>query len=137
MRLLLIAMMGMMLVTGLCTEVGATPTIRNAWNDIYDDGLSGIVCGKLKAAAADCSLCHPGGDTGQLNDYGADMKAVHDVGGTWTSAFEDIEGDDSDGDTFDNLIEIDNCGLPGDASDTPTVPIDDHSWGLIKMLFDE
>ena len=62
-----------------------------------------------------CNLCHPGGNTGQLNPYAAAFAAsVHNFGS--------IESADSDGDGFTNIEEIAAGTFPGDPNDFPNAP---------------
>jgi hypothetical protein len=86
----------------------------------------------------DCSLCHPGGKVGSksygscdychityglqlphgqipLNGYGQAYKNA----GRSQNALRNIEGVDSDGDTYNNLMEISALSFPGDNKDYP------------------
>jgi len=86
----------------------------------------------------DCSLCHPGGKVGSksygscdychityglqpphgqipLNGYGQAYKNA----GRDQNALRNIEGVDSDGDTYNNLMEISALNFPGDNKDYP------------------
>ena len=60
-----------------------------------------------------CALCHVSAANLALNPYGTDFKAN-------TFNFDAIEGMDSDGDGFTNLVEIMALTFPGDASDFPS-----------------
>ena len=62
-----------------------------------------------------CNLCHPGGNTGQLNPFAAAYAASGYNFGT-------IESADSDGDGFTNIEEIAAATFPGDANDFPNAP---------------
>lgn len=62
-----------------------------------------------------CNLCHPGGNTGQLNPYANDYAAN-------SHNFTMIEQLDSDGDGFTNVEEITAGTFPGDPSDSPGAP---------------
>lgn len=64
-----------------------------------------------------CTLCHLGYPP-NLNSYGAAYKAA----GRSTAAFAAIENQDSDGDGFTNLKEINSLTFPGDSSSFPAVP---------------
>jgi hypothetical protein len=66
-----------------------------------------------------CSLCHPGGNTGQLNNY----ANTWDAAGGSSTAFATIEPQDADGDGFSNLIEINARTFPGLATDFPIIKI--------------
>ena len=59
-----------------------------------------------------CSLCHPGGDTGNLNNYAQDFAN----NGYNYAAIENL---DSDGDGYSNLAEINARTFPGDAASFP------------------
>jgi hypothetical protein len=61
-----------------------------------------------------CVLCHPGGNTANLNGYAKDFAAAG-------HKFPAIEAKDSDGDGVSNLLEITAGTWPGDASDKPGV----------------
>jgi hypothetical protein len=80
----------------------------------------------------DCSLCHPGGEkegtyygscdychvtpgSVPLNAYGQDYIN----NGRTEAALTDIEGNDSDGDEFSNIEEINALTFPGDGDDDP------------------
>ncbi len=79
-------------------------SFRNTYNATY--GVTG-------SRIDNCTLCHPGGDTGSLNSYAnAYANAGHN--------FKTIESYDSDGDGYTNLQEIAAKTYPGDASDKPT-----------------
>lgn len=58
-----------------------------------------------------CELCHPGGNTNRLNDYGQDYNR---------QGLAAIEQLDSDGDGVINIDEINALTFPGDANDFPT-----------------
>lgn len=60
-----------------------------------------------------CSLCHVSDTNFRLDPYGEDYDAA---GGH----FEAIEGLDSDGDGFNNVIEIYALTFPGDPTSVPT-----------------
>jgi hypothetical protein len=62
-----------------------------------------------------CNLCHPGGNTGQLNPFAAAYAASGHNFGT-------IESADSDGDGFTNIEEIAAGTFPGDPNDFPNAP---------------
>ena len=62
-----------------------------------------------------CSLCHPGGDTGSLNNYASAYRAA-------SHKFANVEGADSDTDGYTNIQEIVALTFPGDASDHPVPP---------------
>jgi hypothetical protein len=62
-----------------------------------------------------CNLCHPGGNTGQLNPYAVAFAASGHNFGT-------IESADADGDGFTNIEEIAAGTFPGDPNDFPNAP---------------
>ena len=95
----------------------------------------------------DCALCHPGGKIGSktygscdfchvgggapLNSYG---QAYKDKGRN-KDAFATIGGEDSDGDTFLNIDEINALTLPGDPKDYPgLVPAPAIGMNLERLL---
>ena len=74
-----------------------------------------------------CITCHtnPTGGAG-WNDYGLDVQARLAAGDSIDQALTNIEANDSDKDTFSNIVEINARTFPGDpnshpASDTPPV----------------
>ncbi len=74
-----------------------------------------------------CITCHtsPTGGAG-WNDYGLDVQTRLAAGDSITQALTNIEANDSDKDTFSNIVEINAGTFPGDpnshpASDTPPV----------------
>ncbi|MFP5212194.1 MAG: hypothetical protein ACLGPL_02335 [Acidobacteriota bacterium] len=62
------------------------------------------------AALQACGLCHTSAPA--LNNYGSDFAGSHD--------FVAIEPNDSDGDGFNNITEINGGTMPGDISSKPT-----------------
>jgi hypothetical protein len=68
-------------------------------------------------AIANCSVCHPGYNTKQFNNYAIDYIS----NGRNINAFALIESHDSDQDTFTNIEEINAETYPGDASSFPDV----------------
>ena len=116
-------------LAGLCSAAVATEIVAEAWRAQY---LS--ACSELQLAADDCTLCHPGGDTGQLNPYSGDIQTARQGTATWSLAIIQIDGDDSDGDGVENGVEIDtDCTFPGDPDSVPTK---EKTWGQIKELYD-
>ncbi|MHB8077705.1 MAG: hypothetical protein ACYDIE_00435 [Candidatus Krumholzibacteriia bacterium] len=99
---------------------GATSSYRDSWLSTYPDA-----CQTLKSAATSCVLCHT--SVPNLNPYGNDILGRRTTM-TTTNNF------DSDGDGKTNIVEINACYLPGNASSTP-VPNDEQAWGLIKSLY--
>jgi hypothetical protein len=59
-----------------------------------------------------CQVCHPAGHW-TLNPFGTDYA---NAGGDFAA----IEGRDSDGDGYSNMVEIPALTFPGDANDHPT-----------------
>lgn len=102
----------------MALAAGATSNIKNQWLDAYPDA-----CAELVTAAQSCTLCHS--DAPDLNSYGADRAQF--------GSFANIEGRDSDGDTVNNLDEIQACTLPGDR--TSVTPTDSATWSGIKTLY--
>ena len=133
---MLTPLLGAVLLAGFCSESVATNLVKFDWLDRYGTG-SPIACAELLSAANDCTLCHPGGDTGQLDPYGTDIQTAKDDQGflLWWQAMEFIESDDSDGDTVDNVTEIlTDCTNPGDPDDV--VPIEETTWSQIKAQYE-
>ncbi|MFP5212193.1 MAG: hypothetical protein ACLGPL_02330 [Acidobacteriota bacterium] len=64
---------------------------------------------KSAVALQSCGLCHTSAPA--LNNYGSDFAGSHD--------FVAIEPNDSDGDGFDNITEINGGTMPGDISSKP------------------
>jgi hypothetical protein len=62
-----------------------------------------------------CNLCHPGGNTGQLNPYADAFAASGHI-------FGSIESADSDSDGYTNIEEIAAGTFPGDPNDFPNAP---------------
>ena len=83
----------------------AYPTYLNAFRTKYPS-----------STLDSCSLCHPGGDTGNWNAFGFDYMAA---AGTPDQRFQSVEPLDSDDDTFNNLTEINANTDPSDGSDHP------------------
>ena len=95
--------MGIGLVVVIAGLVFASSGYLTTFNSRY--GTSGTALGS-------CSVCHPGGNTAQLNAYANDFASHnHD--------FASIEALDSDGDGYSNLAEITARTLPGDATSHP------------------
>jgi hypothetical protein len=131
MRCLLLVLVAL-IFSGLTMDAGATGIIKINWLDEYS---SRGACGDLLSAANDCTLCHmSGGGSSDLNPYATDMKTyADDQSVPYVVAIPGIEGDDSDGDTVINSVEIlTDCTLPGDASSVPSKTV---SWSNIKVLF--
>lgn len=98
----------------------ATSGYRDSWLSTYPEA-----CQTLRSAATSCVLCHT--SVPDLNPYGDEVLGRR----TTMTTTNDI---DSDGDGKTNIIEINNCFLPGDPLSTP-VPNDEQAWGLIKSLY--
>ena len=126
---MLMFVLAAVLFLGLSTEAVAYEFIAEVWRAEY---LS--ACSTLQTASNDCTLCHPGADTSQLNPYSEDLQFYkYDQDVLWAIAVIAIDGDDSDGDGVDNGTEIDvDCTFPGDASSVPTW---EQDWSQIKALF--
>ena len=62
-----------------------------------------------------CTLCHPGGNTANLNQFATDYTLTGAY--TFNAALEAL---DSDGDGFTNIAEITARTFPGDAASHPT-----------------
>lgn len=83
------------------SSVSANTTIKDDFNTAY---------GTTGTRLDDCATCHT--TAPELNPYGV---ALNDSG----LDFAAIEPDDSDGDGFSNIDEIDNLTFPGDPNDFP------------------
>jgi len=129
---MLTPLLGAVLLAGFCSNAVATGLVAFDFADRYSSA-----CSELLAEASNCMLCHPGGDTGQLDPYGTDLQTAKDDPGFpfWWQAMEFIESDDSDGDTVDNVTEIlTDCTNPGDPDDV--VPIEETTWSQIKAQYE-
>src|SRR3990172_4668269 len=94
------------LIAGAFSGVSAVSKYLSDFNATY--GTAGTALG-------DCTVCHSG--VPQLNPYGQAFKnAGH--------SFSAIESQDSDGDGFSNITEIDARTFPGDANSKPAPPQD-------------
>lgn len=83
--------------------VSATSSYLAGFNQHYDTSDTRL---------DSCATCHSGPNGGSLNPYG---RAYAGSGGSFAS----IENQDSDGDSFVNLEEIDALSFPGNTSDYP------------------
>ncbi len=92
----------------LAPAAHAKSSYRTAFRTQYN-----ATYGVTNSRIDNCTLCHPGGDTGSLNGYG---NAYSKAGRSFTA----IEGLDSDGDGYTNIQEIAAKTYPGDATDHPT-----------------
>ncbi len=109
------------LVGGAATQVLAKNQFAQDWRDYYPDSCQDLQDSTTMAQS--CIICHSSGFG--LNPYGNDYKENN-------QSFAAIESMDSDGDGRTNGEEINlDCTMPGDA----IAPIDQNSWGNIKVLF--
>jgi hypothetical protein len=120
------------LILGLSSEAVATSFVVDFWQDYYDG-----TCDELRTSATilnDCVLCHnSGGSSSDLNPYAEDLQTAHNQGGPWSLAIAAIDGNDSDGDTVINNVEImTDCTFPGDPL---SVPLEEQTWSGIKALY--
>ena len=69
------------------------------------------------SAISNCSLCHPGYNTKQFNEY----ATAYIANGRSPAALALIESHDSDQDKFTNIVEINAGTYPGDAASVPDV----------------
>ncbi len=92
----------------------ALPSFLNAFNTTYPSAVGTRI--------DTCELCHinPAGG-GARNPYGTDFEnqPIHDTNPS--QALRNIENNDSDGDGFTNIQEINALTFPGNASDHPSV----------------
>jgi hypothetical protein len=98
------------LVLGTFTAL-AKSSYLDDFNDVY---------GTQNSRLDTCDTCHPDGRTSRLNGYADDMVVKHKQGLSWREAILAIEGLDSDGDGWKNLVEIEALTSPGDAADHPS-----------------
>ena len=94
----------LLLIAGFCGTVYGFSNYGSSFNSTY---------GTAGTALNSCTLCHPGGSTGQLNAYGTAYKNSN-------YNFAAIENIDSDGDGYTNLAEITARTFPGDATSHPS-----------------
>jgi hypothetical protein len=106
MKIKVSALLGALLVFLMIGLAFARGSYMTAFNTRY---------GTTATVLNTCNLCHPGGDTGSLNAYGDDFLNA----GRNVAAFIAIEGLDSDGDGFTNIVEINARSFPGDPSSFP------------------
>jgi hypothetical protein len=129
-----------MLILGLLVTGLAAAIAWGAYSSHQDDQDIGAFLQKYPFARStkldDCSLCHPGSPDNKsgscdychvtyklqpphgavpLNEY---AKAYSNLGRS-PQALQDIEGFDSDGDGYPNLVEIQALTFPGDPKDYP------------------
>jgi hypothetical protein len=95
------AIFSVLLTVGL-TQVGATGSLNADAVTAYPS-IAGT-------RIDDCALCHS--SIPALNSYGVALDGAG-------NSFAAIEGQDSDGDGFSNIAEINALTFPGDASDKP------------------
>lgn len=108
------------MITFICT-LFLTTAIFIGWCGIAEaknSDQSNFISKYGNISIANCSVCHPGYNTGQINQYGRDYKN----NGRSTAALTLIESHDSDQDTFTNIAEINAETYPGDANSVPDVP---------------
>ena len=78
-----------------------------------------------------CNVCHSSGGGSDLNSYGAAWAIRHNAGGTVTQAFVDIEGDNSDGSSVNNISEITANAQPGWSPGATNTLYDPFSPGTV------
>lgn len=105
-----IGLMGLLTLSLIPVQVKASPAYLTSFNARYPSSTLG--------SSLSCNLCHPGSTYTSYNQYGT---AYHNVTGTNDSRLAQIEGLDSDGDSFSNLAEINANTNPADATSHPTV----------------
>ena len=103
--------------------VVAKSTYKTSFNNLY---------GTAGKTLDTCDTCHMNGF--DLNPYGADMLVELDKDKSDTQSLQDIEGTDSDLDTYSNIVEINAGTFPGNPDST--LPVEESTWGKIKGLFD-
>jgi hypothetical protein len=70
-------------------------------------------------AKASCTLCHPGGDTSQFDQFGTDARKAMAGAGMTAAAIAKLGLLDSDADGYTNDEELKADTLPNDATKTP------------------
>ncbi len=88
----------------------ATSGVLSTWKSTYPSSTLGTTYS--------CSLCHGSGSS--FNPYGSSISTALAGGGTVANALHAVEVQDSDGDGYTNIVEINANTLPGDASSHPT-----------------
>lgn len=127
---LVIYVLAAVIALGTVSEAVAFSFLGDFWRDNYDTS-----CQTLKNATIDCTMCHPGGNTSELNPYSEDIQTAKEDPGfiLWNEAVVYVETFDSDGDGVISSVEIlTDCTLPGDPL---SVPVGVSSWSNIKALY--
>ncbi len=113
----LVCLLAMFASTLVATNACARPQFVSQFKSVYTTLKAG---GTIETAA--CSLCHAPSGPPKFNKYGATVKqALEAAGGDSLNAsiLHSVEMQDSDGDGFSNLEEINADTLPGDESNHP------------------
>jgi len=98
-----ILLLAIVLTTGFSTVTYAVSSYLTSFRSKYGTGIT----------IDSCSLCHPGGNTGSLNQYANDYASANHA---YTTALENL---DSDKDGFTNIVEINARTFPGDVNSKP------------------
>lgn len=80
----------------------------------YGGSISGPLSG-------DCDVCHAPGDVSSLNPYGVDFRSIATYDSDPGGAIAGIGHLDSDGDGYNNTVELQSGTYPGDGNDNPSV----------------
>ncbi len=115
-RSLIFLFLASMIIPAAVPEASAVPSHLNNFTIKYPAAAGSRI--------AVCDLCHipPFPSIANRNQYGFDFgnQTLHFINPN--QSFASIESNDSDGDGFTNIAEINALTFPGNASDFPAVP---------------
>ncbi len=112
--LILVSLGSLAVFSGLYLSQRPVPAqASSGYLSLVESRYSAIVNTRLDT----CSICHTS-SIPSLNPYGSAFRNA----GRNAAALGAIEGQDSDGDGFTNLQEINALKFPGDPNDRPTAP---------------
>lgn len=105
-----------LVLVGLAVLVGAGRAIavgsyQTAFNNLYPTSTTGTT--SWSSSSARCNVCHSEGGGTDLNAYGAAWALRHNTGVTAAQAFQDIQGQNSDGSAVNDIGEITANAQPG------------------------
>ena len=107
---------GIRLITLLATlfwsgSAIAVDSYLTSFQNQYPTSTTGTTA--WSSSSGRCNVCHSSGGGTPLNSYGAAWAIRLNAGRTVTQAFIDIEGDNSDGSSVNNISEITANAQPG------------------------
>ena len=107
---------GIRLITLLATlfwsgSAIAVDSFLTSFQNQYPTSTTGTTA--WSSSSGRCNVCHSSGGGTPLNSYGAAWAIRLNAGRTVTQAFVDIEGDNSDGSSVNNISEITANAQPG------------------------